>query len=239
MRTVQARPALHRTGLGGADRRIGRHRGARRGQEIRRGGSRARRLLAPRRRDQVRALGARRVHRGSRGARLPLLLRPPGPRRAAAAHRSGAGRAAAARGGLDALPRARALRAPGAGAYPRGRPGLSGPPQHPGARLAGEGRAAGGAHVPGAGAASHQLPRRRRRAPPRWPFPPPACAPAWSAVPAAAASRSPPDSAALQPAHTPYPANALCAYVCHFHGCDHLPRGFNTLSHPLVARAGQ
>ena len=67
-----------------------------------------------------------------------------------------AGRTAAARGGLDALPRARSLRASGARDDPRGRPGVSGHPGHPRARLAGEGRAAGGAHVSGAGAAAHQ-----------------------------------------------------------------------------------
>ena len=42
--------------------------------------------------------------------------------------------------------------------------GYPGHPQHPGARLAGEGRAAGGAHVPGAGAAPHQRQRQRRPA---------------------------------------------------------------------------
>ena len=136
------------------------------------------RLLSPRRRDQVRALGARRVHRGPRGTRLPLLLWSPGPRRAAAARRPGAGRAAAPRGGLDALPRPRPLRAPGARDHPRGLPGLPGHPQHPGARVAGEGRAAGGAHVPGAGPASHQCRANVGAQPPRWPFRRPACVPA-------------------------------------------------------------
>ena len=145
------------------------------------GGGRARRLLSPRRRDQVRALGARRVHRGPRGARLPLLLRPPGPRRAAAARRPGAGRAAAARGGLDALPRARPLRAPGAGDHPRWTPrafrSSSTSRCPPGWRRTRSRRCTCARRWPCVSPA----PRRPRRAPLRWPFRPPACAPAWSA----------------------------------------------------------
>ncbi len=113
-------------------------------------------LRAPGRHHPVRAVGPGRVHRGPGRARVPLLLWPPGSRRAAAAHRPrGPGPAAAGRG-LDALRGPRPVRPPGAGDRAPGQHRLPGDAGHPGAGLAGEGRPAGGGHVPGPGPAAGQ-----------------------------------------------------------------------------------
>jgi hypothetical protein len=93
-------------------------------------------IEAPGRHHAVRAVGARGLHRGPRGARLPLHLWPAGARHAAAAGGPRGGRRQGAHGRLVPVRGARPLRPPGAGTNPPGQDRLPGHPPHPGATVA-------------------------------------------------------------------------------------------------------